>query len=139
MHAHPAPLHPMVTISPFYKWGIYFMTCNPTLANGHGYIIMATNYFTNWVKDFPTLSNDSTTTALFVFNHIITRFGVPKTIVTDHGSHFCNNMMTKLASRLGFHHENSMPYYPQANGQVEATNHILKTMIHRMLGKQKTN
>jgi len=30
----PAPLPPIVVFGPFSKWGIYFMTCNPTLAGG---------------------------------------------------------------------------------------------------------
>jgi hypothetical protein len=38
----------------------------------------------------PTFLNDGRTTTLFFFNHIITRFGVPRAIVTDHGAHFKN-------------------------------------------------
>ena len=87
----------------------------------------------------PTFKNDSETTALFMFNHIITRFGVPQSIVTDHGSHFQNHMMTKLSSKLGFLHENSSPYYPMDNGQVEVINKVLKTMLLSMVGAQKTN
>ena len=50
----------------------------------------------------PTYKADGETAAFFVFNQIITRFGIPKEIVTDHGSHFQNNMMTKLTTMLGF-------------------------------------
>ena len=32
-----------------------------------------------------------------------------------------------------------MPYYPQANGQVEAINKVVKTMLHRMVGDHKSN
>ena len=49
-----------------------------------------------------------------------------RAIVTDHGSHFKNKMMAELSVKLGFHHNNSTPYYPQANGQVEAINKVLK-------------
>ena len=70
----------------------------------------------------PTYAEDGKTTSLFLFNHIIARFGVPQSIVTDHGSHFRNQMMEELSAKLGFHHENSTPYYLQANGQVEAIN-----------------
>lgn len=70
------------------------MQCKPTLTNGHGYIIVAIDYFTKWAEGMPTFSNDGTTTKLFMLNDIIARFGVPKTIVTDHGSHFQNKMMT---------------------------------------------
>jgi len=46
MHAPPAPLQPVITVNPFVKWGINYMTCNPHLAGGHGYIIVAIDYFT---------------------------------------------------------------------------------------------
>ena len=48
-------------------------------------------------------------------------------------------MMTELATLLHFNQENSSPYYPQANGQVESINHVLKTMLQRMVGKYKSN
>ena len=38
-------------------------------------------------------------------------------------------MMDELSAKLGFHHENLSPYYPQANGQVEVVNTVLKTVI----------
>lgn len=67
----------------------------------------------------PTYANHAKSTRLFIFNHIIARFGVPCSIVTDHGSHFCNVMMIELATLLHFYQEHSSPYYLQANGQVE--------------------
>jgi transposase InsO family protein len=76
---------------------------------------------------------------LFIFNHIITRFGVPQAIVTDHGTHFHNFMMSELTDKLGLRHENSTPYYPQANGQVEAINKVLTTMLRRMVGIHKSS
>ena len=48
-------------------------------------------------------------------------------------------MMEELSAKLGFHHENSTPYYPQANRQVEAINKVLKTMLCRMVGDHKSN
>eukprot|EP00253_Pinus_taeda_P016607 PITA_16607 len=63
----------------------------------------------------PTFSADGKTIAIFIFNHIIARFGVPQAIITDHGSHFRNIMMTELTDQLGLRHDSSMPYYPQAN------------------------
>ena len=60
----------------------------------------------------PTYAEDGKTTALFLFNHNIARFEIPRAIVTDHGSHFQNKMMAKLSAKLGFHHNNSTPYYP---------------------------
>eukprot|EP00253_Pinus_taeda_P014531 PITA_14531 len=133
----PVPLHLVVAIGPFARWGIDFMTCNPTLAGGHGYIIVVINYFTKWAKAMPTLNNSGEMTALFFFNHVVSRFGDPQAIVTDHGSHFHNHMMIELAAKLGLSHDSSTPYYPQANRQVEAINKVLKCMLQRMIGVHK--
>jgi transposase InsO family protein len=105
------------------------MTCHPHSAGGHGYVIVAVDYFMKWAEAMLTFDNTRKITALFFFNHIIARFGVPQAIVTDHGSHFRNFMMSKLTEKLGLFHENSMLYYPQANGKVKAINKVLITML----------
>ena len=74
MRVPPLPLHPVITVGPFAKWGIDFMTCNPHSAEGHAYIIVAVDYFTKWAEAMPTLAADGKTTAQFIFNHVITRF-----------------------------------------------------------------
>eukprot|EP00253_Pinus_taeda_P035171 PITA_35171 len=122
MRAPPAPLHPVVTVGPFAKWGIDYVTCNPCSARGHGYIIVVVDYFTKWAEAMPTLSEGDHTATQFLFNHVISRFGVPQAIVTDHGKHFRNHMMTELTTQLGLKHDSSTAYYPQENGQVEAVN-----------------
>ena len=112
MHAPPTPLHPEIVGDPFTKWGIDFMTCQPPSIAFHHYIIMVVNYFTKWPKAMPTYSKNAKSAPQFLFNHVITQFGIPKSIIIDHGSHFCNNVMTKLATLLKFHHKKLSPYYP---------------------------
>ena len=87
----------------------------------------------------PTFKADRETTSFFVFNQIIAWFGIPKVIVTDHGSHFQNNMMTELTTMLGFRQEHSSLYYPQANDQVEAVNKTLKTILKRKIDASRSN
>eukprot|EP00253_Pinus_taeda_P005275 PITA_05275 len=82
----------------------------------------------------PTFEADGKTTTIFIFNHIIARFGVPQAIKTDHGHHFRNVMMTELTSQLGLCHDSSTPYYPQTNGLVESINKVLVIMIRRIIG-----
>jgi hypothetical protein len=88
MHSHPAPMFPFIIVGHFIKWGVDFMTCHPTSARRQCYVIVSIKYFTKWVQAMPTFSNDGETTTLFIFNHVIARFWVPREIVTDHGSHF---------------------------------------------------
>jgi hypothetical protein len=88
MRAHPAPMFPVIIVGPFTKWGIDYTTCNPSLARGHRYIIVAVDYFRKWVEAMPTFKYDGETTTLFLFNQIIARFDIPREIVTYHGNHF---------------------------------------------------
>lgn len=127
------------TIGPFAKWGIDYMTCNPCSARGHGYIIIALDYFTKWAESMTTYSTDSKMASQFIFTHIISRFSVPQAIITDHGFHFQYYMMVELTSMLGLRHDGSTPYYPQTNGQVEAVNKVLVTILQGTIGMHKSN
>ena len=84
-------------------------------------------------------AEDGNIVSIFLFNDVIARFGVPWAIVTDYGSHFHNQMMVKLSSKLGFRHEKSTPQYPQDNDQVESIKKVFKTMLRRMVGEHKSN
>jgi hypothetical protein len=77
MRSHPTPLHPVVTIGPFTKWGVDFVDYNPTLDGGHRHIVMAIDYFTKWVEAMPIVKYDGNTATFFVFNQIIARFEIP--------------------------------------------------------------
>ena len=87
----------------------------------------------------PTYVEDGKTTALFLFNHIIARFKIPRAIVTDHVLYFQNHIVSELSAKLGFRHDNSTPYYSQPNGQVESINKVLKIMLQWMVGQAKSN
>jgi hypothetical protein len=111
MQARPAPMFLVIVVGPFIKWGIDFTTCHPTFFRGHHYIIIAVDYFTKWVEAMSSFNNDGEIVSLFVFNQIVARFGIPKDIVNNHGSHIQNKMMTELTSKLGFKQEHLSPYY----------------------------
>jgi hypothetical protein len=59
----------------------------------------------------PTVKFDWKTATFFVCNQIIAWFDIPSEIVTDHGSHFQDEMMEELAAKMGFKHGYSSPYY----------------------------
>ena len=102
MRSHTTLLFPIISVGPFMKWGIDYMTCNLASDGGHKYIIVVVDYFTKWAEEMPTFKVDRETTTFFVFNQIITQFNIPKVIFNDHGSHFQNSMMTELTTMLGY-------------------------------------
>ena len=94
MRSHPTPLFSVISVGPFTKWGIDYVTCNLVSDGGNKHIIVAIDYFMKWEEVMATYKADEEIAAFFIFNQIIARFGIPKDIVTDHGSHFQNSMMT---------------------------------------------
>jgi hypothetical protein len=139
MSAHSAPMFPVLIVGPFTKWGTDFTTCHLDSSRGHPYIIVVVVYFIKWVEAMTTFNSDGETTTLFIFNQIIARFNILKEIVTDHGCHFQNKMMFELTSKFGLRQEHSSPNYPQENGQVEAVNKSLKTILQRTINSAKSN
>ena len=115
------------------------MDCNPTSAGRHQHIIVAVDYFTKWEEAMPTVKSYCKTTTFFIFNQIIAQFGMPIDIVTDHGSHFQNEMIKYLASKPKFKHNHFSPYYPQENGQVEALNKSFKTILQKTVIQSKSD
>jgi hypothetical protein len=85
--------------------GHRFHDMSPSLGQGACYIIVAVDYFMKWAEAMPTFDNTGNTAALFLFNHVIARFGVPQAIVTDHDSHFRIFMMSELNEKLGLRHD----------------------------------
>jgi hypothetical protein len=76
---------------------------------GHEHIIVAMDYFTKWEEAMPTVKSNGKIATFLIFNRIIAQFRIPREIVTNHGSHFHNEMMKELASKLGFKHDHYSP------------------------------
>jgi hypothetical protein len=55
-------------------------------------------------------------TTKFLYDHILTWFGCPLTIVTNQGTHFINDVICYLTDHFILKHTNSIVYYPQKNG-----------------------
>jgi len=106
------------------------MDCRPPYSNKNMYIIMGIGYFIKWVEAISTFNNTVAIVALFLFNHVIARFGVPKHVVSNLGQHFEYEIRCDLSSLLGFEHQYSSSYYPQGNGQIETVNIFFKLCFH---------
>jgi len=110
----------------------------PKSSKGHNYILVGIDYFTKWIEAIPLKEVTQDEVIIFIQKYIVYRFGIPETITTDQGSVFTGQKMVKSAETTGFKLLTSTPYYAQANGQVEAANKSLISIIKRKTkGKPK--
>lgn len=67
----------------------------------------------------------------FLKKNIFSRFGVPRAILSDGGSHFCNKPLDSLLRKYGVKHKVALAYHPQTNGQVELANRELNQILEK--------
>ena len=92
------PLQGILVVKIFYVWGIDFMGPFPP-SFGNQYILLAMDYVSKWIEAIACLRNDANTIVGFIQRNILSRFGAPRTIISDKGSHFANKLSAKLMSK----------------------------------------
>ncbi|GJZ60140.1 reverse transcriptase domain-containing protein [Tanacetum coccineum] len=86
-----------------------------------------------WVEAQALPTNDARVVVKFL-RSLFARFGVPKALISDRGTHFCNSQLEKALQRYGVTHKLSTAYHPQSNGQSEVTNRAIKRILERSVG-----
>ena len=133
---HMMPLNPIIVIELFDVWGIDFMGPFPT-SYGHTYILVGVDYVSKWVEAIPCKTNDHRVVLKFLKGNIFSKFGVPKSIISDGGSHFCNKPFENLMAKYGVKHKVATPYHPQTSGQVELANREIKTILMKVVNTNR--
>ena len=133
---HMMPLNPILVVELFDVWGIDFMGPFPT-SYGHTYILVGVDYVSKWVEAIPCKTNDHRVVLKFLKANIFSRFGVPKAIISDGGSHFYNKPFENLMAKYGVKHRVATPYHPQTSGQVELANREIKTILMKVVNSNR--
>ena len=89
---------------------------------GNMFILLAVDYVSKWVEATACPRNDAITVVGFIQRNILSRFGTPRTIISDEEIHFTNKVFAKLMSRYRIIHIMGLAYHPQSNRQVEISN-----------------
>ncbi len=99
--------------------------------------MLAVDYVSKWVEAIPTRTDDSKTVAEFLRTNIFSRFGVPRALISDRGTHFCNKTVDALLKKYGVSHRISTAYHPQTNGQAEVSNREIKVILAKTLNPNR--
>ncbi|GJZ36200.1 reverse transcriptase domain-containing protein [Tanacetum coccineum] len=123
------PLNNIQACENFDIWGIDFMGPFPK-SYKFEYILVVVDYVSKWTEAQALPTNDARVVVTFL-KKLFCRFGMPKALISNRGTPFCNKIMEKTMKRYEVNHIFSTSYHPQTSGQVENMNRALKRILKK--------
>ena len=93
--------------------------------------------FSKWIEAIPSRNAIDLVIISFLENHILSRFGCPRKIITDNAGTFGSKKMVEFCHKYHIILGHSTAYYPQGNGLAESSNNILVNIIKKLLEDNK--
>ena len=109
----------------------------PKAAGNKKYLLVDIDYFTKWVEAEPLANIRDVDAKKFIWKNIVTRFGVPHTLISDNGLQFNSKAFRRYCYELGITNRYSTLTYPQGNGQAEAVNRVIVSELKKRLDDAK--
>ena len=122
---------------PFAQWGLDIIGPFPKAAGNKRYLLIGTDYFTKWVEAEPLANIKDANAKRFVWRNIVTRFEVPRVLISDNGLQFDSKAFRRYCCELGITNRYSTLAYPQGNGQAEASNKVIVNGLKKRLDDAK--
>nr|GEV78617.1 reverse transcriptase domain-containing protein [Tanacetum cinerariifolium] len=100
--------------------------------------MLTVDYLSKLVEAKALLTNDARVVCKFL-KSLFSRFGTPRAIISDRGTHFCNDQFAKVMLKYGVTNRLFTAYHPQTSGQIEVSNHGLKRILERTIGENRAS
>ena len=104
-------MNPILIIKIFDVWGIDFMGLFPKSFRNE-YILVAIDYVSKWIEAIPCKSNDNKIVVKFLKKFILSRFGIPRAIISYRRIYFCNRSFASLMKKYNIIHKMATSYHP---------------------------
>jgi transposase InsO family protein len=101
------------------------------------YILVVVDYVLKWIEAILSRNNDHKTVIKFLKENILSRFGIPRAMISDGGTHFCNKPFESLMKKYGITHKVTTPYHSQTSGQVELANREIKQILEKIVNPNR--
>ncbi|CAM8951294.1 unnamed protein product [Rhodiola kirilowii] len=111
------PQQGILPVEIFDVWGIDYMGPFPS-SYMNKYILVALDYISKRVEAVASPTCDAKVVTKLFKRIIFPRFGVPRTVISDGGSHFKKKHFEALLRKYGVSHKMATPDHPQTSGQV---------------------
>ena len=130
-------LNPLSNPWPFVQWSLDIVGPFPKAAGNKKYLLVGTNYFTKRVEAEPLANIRDVDVNKFLWKKIVTRFGIPHTLISDNGLQFDSKSFRRYCCELGITNRYSTAAYPQGNRQAETVNKVIVSGLKKMLDDAK--
>ncbi|XP_021771681.1 uncharacterized protein LOC110735803 [Chenopodium quinoa] len=138
IHRPSRDLQPILNPLPFAQWGLDILGPFPEAPYQKKWLIIGIDYFSKWIEAEAASNITEQTVRKFIWQNIITRFGIPKVFVFDHGRQFDNLPLRWYTDHFGIKLEYSAVCHPQSNGQAEAANKQILNALKKRVEDQKS-
>ena len=126
-------LNPLFSPWPFTQWGLDIVGPFSKVAGNKRWLLVGMDYFTKWIKAKPLANIRDIDAKRFVWKNIVTRFGIPHTLISDNGLQFDSKAFKRYCCDLRIMNRYSTSAYPQGNGQVKVVNKIIMNKLKKRL------
>jgi hypothetical protein len=118
------------------RWGLDLLGPLPPAQGNLRYVVVAVEYFSNWIEARPLATITSFTIQKFFWQNIVCRFRVPKAITVDNGTQFDSKAFREFCDQIGTKIHFASVRHPESNGLVERANGIIMTGIMKSIFNQ---
>jgi transposase InsO family protein len=97
--------------------------------------LVVVDYVSKWVETLPCWATDAMHPKRMLHEVIFLRYGVPRIVISDGGSHFIDRTFQKALTEVGVDHRIASPYHPQTSGQAEILNKQIKNVLQKTVNQ----
>ena len=137
IHQPGGVLNPLSSPWPFAQWGLDIVGLFLKAAGNRKWLLVGTDYFTKWVETEPRANIRDMDAKRFIWKNIVTRFGIPCTLISNNGLLFDSNAFIRYCCDLGITNRYFTPAYPQGNRQAKAINKVIMSGLKKRLDDAK--
>jgi transposase InsO family protein len=101
-------------------------------ATSHPNVLIIMDELTRYTEAYPLKNHDADSVARVLLDSFITRYGVPREILTDRGAEFIGEIFTTMCRILKIKKLNTCSYRPQGNGANERVHQTLYTFLRNL-------
>ena len=139
-HGRKAPLQPLPVENLFDRWHMDFVgPLTPSSEGGHMHILLVVDSFSRWCEAFPLQNQTASQVAKVLYREIFTRFGAPKSLVSDRGPQFMSALISQLCQIFSIKKHSTTPYHPQSNAACERFNSYMEAGIRAYIKDDQSN